>query len=140
MPLLYLGISGYGILVGVKFEQNWINNSIWFSLQVGNKEVTQKRDVDIEANCVQLWIDNETIQIRHVDFDIGREVDGDDEYETEISAESISIRDFDCMRLDFVIVNGLGGQGRWSDFLTKGLYDPRLFLHIAAFFDQNFCY
>ncbi len=149
LPFLCLEISGYSVLAALEIGKNRQNHSIRFALQVSGREVILKEKVHIGANRVYFWLEDEKINIEHINFDIDRDLDdylvptvnNDDDPETKLSAESINIHDFNCMKLDFVIVNGLSGQcGPWSDFLTKGLYDPRLFLHIAAFFNENFCY
>lgn len=41
--------------------------------------------------------------------------------------------------MDKIIAQGLISKGVFNDFLTKGLYDPRIFLHIHAFIlDDNY--
>lgn len=133
-PYICICVSGYHIFVGFLSKGALIR----FELQVGEKNVTKDYKISGITNRIVLFIKNEKIDVKYM---YGSNVQDDyTKGHKNLLDYSIGIHDFKCMRLDFVIVNGLGGRGKWSDFLMRGLYDPRLFLLVAAFFDENFCY
>ncbi len=47
--------------------------------------------------------------------------------------KQLSLLVHERLKLFVVVLVGLGGDGVWSDFLKKGLYDPRILLFIHSF-------
>lgn len=139
VPFLCANISRYDVLVGIKVEPQ-TDRAIQFVLQAANNDIIIKQEIQQNVTHVDFWIENEKINIECISKVVDYDFDEYKEQETKLSKHRFGIHDFDCMRLDLLLVNGLAGWcGSWSDFLVKGLYDPRLFLLVAAFFNEKLC-
>lgn len=123
-PMLCVNLSGYDILLGIDRGDNFIYFD--FLLPNGSKERYQCK-FRSGVTEIDVWLFNKTSL--YIQYTIGKD---------KLSKHRFGIHDFDCAKMDLLIVDGLSGQcGQWSDFLLKGLYDPRLFFWIAAFSDEK---
>lgn len=151
VPFLCFNISCYDIAIGITITNSMKERIIYFTLKVSNGEIYCAFDIPKQTSRIYFSLEDEKIKVEYLELKEPQEecdilnfsnednaTPQESTYQTLVTYK-FSIYDFNETQLDLLIVNGLGSQcGPWSDFLMKGLYDPRLFLQIAAFLFRKF--
>lgn len=131
-PMLYFCLSGYEIILTLKlYDTAKLDDTIDLVLMKnGQRCAKSSLYLVYQTNRIDFGICNDMFWIRCVSDNNSKSVHLD------------NIRAFrvyeliKSLKLDCLIVHGLASRhGFWGNFCSRGLYDPRLFLTIGAFYD-----
>ncbi len=127
-PVICASLSGYDVLIGVNIKRHRSYHTILFNFQIGKHQETYLYVITPDVRNIHIELRDEKLHVKHISQAI-----------EEVKSYEICIYNFHCTKLDLLIVNATKGS-HWHDFCFRGLYDPRLFLWIAAFCNAYFCH